>query len=137
MVKLPRSRRGTQGAAYAYTWYETRGREYDHQQHAFSLGGGLMLPLELALSTDVTYAYRPYKNRSTFPDPDDIGLARRYSLDDRDEHQWTLGASLSRALSAYLSVSLSWRYDNNDSSVEVFDYDRHVVGLKFTGSLGQ
>jgi len=123
-------------ASYGYTWYDARGREYRFQQHAFSLGGGATLPWELQLGADVTYAYRPYERASTFTDPDVTGP---YSLDDDDkhEHQWTVAASLAREITENLSLAFSWRYDDNDSNTSVFEYDRHVVGLRLTGSLGR
>jgi tetratricopeptide (TPR) repeat protein len=122
-------------AGYAYTRYDSRGLEYSHRQHAFSLGASATLPLELVFDADATYAYRRYDDPTTFPEPGTTGEYARDD-DDREEHQWTLRAALSRALTEQVSVALSWRYEDNDSNAEVFEYDRHVVGLKVTGSLG-
>jgi tetratricopeptide (TPR) repeat protein len=123
-------------AGYAYTRYDSRGLEYSHRQHAFSLGGSVSLPLELAFDTDATYAYRRYDDPTTFAEAGTTGEYARDD-DDRQEHQWTLRAALALAWTENLGVALTWRYEDNDSNADVFDYDRHVVGLKVTGSLGQ
>lgn len=123
---------------YQFSWYDANGREYSHQEHAFELTADTTGPLELELAADVTYAYRPYRHASTFPDPPIFfGVPYTLDQDDREEHEWRVGASIARAVSEHLKLALSWRYTNNDSNVRVFDYDRHVVGLHLTGSLGQ
>lgn len=121
---------------YAFTRYDSDGEEYRHDQHAFSLGAEQALPFSFVLGLEASYAYRKYDNPTTFPEPDERGPSYTRASNDRKEHQWTGGASLSRALTDHLGVSLYWRFDDNDSNAPVFDYDRQVVGFKLTGSLG-
>ena len=45
--------------------------------------------------------------------------------------------SLTRSLTERLSVSGSWRFIENRSNAEVFDYEQHVLGIHFTVGLGR
>ena len=122
---------------YAYSWYAARGREYAYQEHAFVLGAGANLPAELRFDAEIGFAYRPYRDPSTFPDDTPTDGTEYYLPGSKKrEREWNVAASLERALGEHLSLLLAWRYDDNDSTAAVFDYDRHVVGLHLKGHIG-
>lgn len=124
-------------AGYAFSWYDSRGREYSFQQHAFEVGAAATLPWQLRFDAQVGFAYRPYRNPSTYPDhtPTD-GTEYALSGTNKREREWNVAASLELPVGEYLGLMLAWRYDDNDSSAAVFDYHRHVVGLHLTGRIG-
>ena len=41
-----------------------------------------------------------------------------------------------RNITKNVSISVSWRYEDNDSTSKTFTFDRHVVGMQVTGRLG-
>ena len=75
------------------------------------------------------FSYRPYDNPSTFPDPPGT---LSFNSSDRTEYTWTVGASLERPITNWLTASISYLHEDNISNVDVYDYDRNVVGVYFT-----
>ena len=131
---LPGLSKNTVRGGYDYSIYDSRGQEYSYMQHGFALGAATTLPWNFQLDVEASFLYRPYRNPSTFPDstPTD-GTQYQLSPNKRREREWLVGAKLTRPLTKYLSLELSWSYDDNDSTAAVFDYDRHVVGLRLQG----
>jgi tetratricopeptide (TPR) repeat protein len=124
---------------YRYAHYEAEGREYTHDTHEATLGLEAELPLELGFDARGIFAYRPYRHSSTFPDPTTLTPATPYSLSGkkRRERMWQVATSVSRPITELVSVAARWRYTDNDSNTDVFDYDQHVLGVYLTLGLGR
>jgi hypothetical protein len=118
--------------SFGYRWhhYDAEGREYDFQAHEVGLGARTLLPWRLVLDLQGSFTWRPYDHRSTYPDPDDLvsGLQYRLRNGDKEERIWQADAILERPITEWLIASLRYEYTRNDANVEVFDYDRHIVG---------
>ena len=54
----------------------------------------------------------------------------------RRDHVVYVDAALERPITEHLKVSARYRYENNDSNVDVFDYDRNIVGGFLTLEFG-
>lgn len=125
-------------AGYRYAHFDAEGEEYSHDTHEASLGVAAELPYQLGFDASTLFAYKPYRNATTFPDPSDLALAS-YPLsgERRRERQWQVSTSLSRPLGEQVLVAARWRYIDNDSNADVFDYDQHVLGVYVTLGLGR
>lgn len=121
-------------AGYRFDRYRSRGAEYSYQGHEFRLETDTRLPLEFQLRTLVSYTWRPYQNRSSFPDPQDVFFNLEYPLQGRSRRDdiWYFSVELEKKLTDRLSVEIAYRYVNNDSNVAVFDYDREILGFYVT-----
>jgi len=118
--------------SFGYHWhhYDAEGQEYDFQAHEIELGARTYLPWRFALDVQGSFAYRPYDHPSTYPDPGDLvnGLQYRLRSSDKEERIWQADVILERPITDWMIASLRYEYTRNDANVEVFDYDRHVVG---------
>lgn len=125
-------------AGYEFEWVDSRGREWRHQAHSVWVAQSVVLPFELNLSTEARFTYRAFRDPTTFPDNSDLRADTQYGLKrtNRREKEWNLIAALERSITKNLSVSISWRYEDNDSTSATFDYHRHIVGMQLTGRLG-
>jgi len=133
---------------YNYHWYAARGSEYSYQGHEVFAGLRVLLPFELHLEGTVSYQFRPYRNRSTFPDPEDLfqvfdpttgriqGVQYPLSGKDRSDDITRVELVLERPLTENLSVAARYAWTDNHSNVDVFDYDREVLGLYATFRFG-
>jgi tetratricopeptide (TPR) repeat protein len=115
---------------YRYHQYDAEGREYDFQAHEVEVGARTLLPWRLVLDLQGRFAWRPYEHPSTYPDPSDLAAGLEYGLRSRDkrENVWQASAILERPIADWLVASLRYEYTRNDANVDVFDFDRHVVG---------
>ena len=122
---------------YLYSYYDSRGKEYDYHSHGVWLGGAATLPFEVVFDAEAGFYYRPYRDPSTYPNSP-VPAGRQYPLssNNKREREWRVSTSLERAINEYLGISVYWRFSDVDSNVGVFDYDRHVVGVQLTGHLG-
>jgi len=115
-----------------YHWhhYDAEGREYDFQGHEIEIGARTLLPWQVVLDLQGSFTYRPYDHPSTYPDPGDLVNGVEYGLrsGDKRERVWQASAIVERPITDWLIASLRYEYTRNDSNVQVFDYDRHVVG---------
>ncbi len=116
---------------YLYNRYESEGSEYDHERHQLELGLGAELPFAIQLSVRGRYAYVPYGNPTTFPDPSDIGASQPYFLDHRRrrEQETSVRVLLERAFGEHVVVSTRWTRTRNRSTADSFDYTRDLFGL--------
>lgn len=124
-------------AGYQYENFSARGREYSYQAH--TLAGSLRadLPWRFAFEVAGSYAWRPYRHPTTFPDPPIFaGVEYELSDDDRDETTGQVGLTLERPVTSWLSASVGWRYERNRSNSAVFDYEREIVGAYLTATFG-
>jgi tetratricopeptide (TPR) repeat protein len=118
----------------SYLGYAADGREYDYQGAEIFFGGETTLPFEIRARAVAGVGWLPFAHRSSYQDPPGSGL---YESDDRDDVAWRARLELERELGAGFSVLARYRYQNRWSNVDVFDYDRHVVGLYVTYSFGR
>jgi tetratricopeptide (TPR) repeat protein len=123
----------------AYLYYGARGSEYSYNGIGTWVGTDTALPFEAAFRTAIGYAWLDYRNPSTYPDPGDPGLQppapfEQYALDDddRSDDRWTFAVELEKYITAAWSASVRYSYTNNNSNVDVFAYDREIVGAYVT-----
>ncbi len=109
--------------------YASRGGEYTHRRHSVHVASDTELPWELLLSLFGSWSYDPYSHSTTFPDPSAMGLLEGKTRRDR---RFVFQADLERPLTEQLSASVSYRWIENDSNVDVFDYDRGILGAYLT-----
>jgi hypothetical protein len=112
-------------ASLAYRGFSADGSEYSFDSPELGFGWESSLPARFELGAGVWYAYRSYRHPTTYP-PEGS---------DREEHDWSTELSLRRPVWREISLETRWRYERNRSSVDVFDYTRHVVGLYASWSL--
>jgi tetratricopeptide (TPR) repeat protein len=119
---------------YHFHYYNAQGSEYSYTGHEILAGVRQQLPFDFALEIYGSYMWRPYANRSTFPDPTDVTGGLQYGLDSGDRHEETglVDVSIERPVNDYISLSARYSYLNNSSNADVFDYDRHLVGVYAT-----
>jgi tetratricopeptide (TPR) repeat protein len=118
--------------------YEAQGDEWTHQHVGVWLGVRRDLVWKLDLDVLGGYAYEPYKKSSSFyrsalkaAFPQLMGLGP-----DRRDNIWRVSVVLERPVVRWLKASLLWRYQDNNSNTDEFDYDRHVVGGFLTATFG-
>ena len=119
---------------YRFHRYSARGSEYSFSAHEWRIETESLLPFELQLRTAISYTLRPYRNNSSFPDPEDVFFNLEYPLqnENRRDDQWIFQVELEKYLTDALSAEISYRYLKNHSNVTVFDYDREIVGVYVT-----
>jgi tetratricopeptide (TPR) repeat protein len=126
-------------AEYEFGLFESRGREYTYQSHALRAGVSARLPFAVGADLSGAYTWRPFRHPSTYPDPPLPANGSPYVLSGvrRRERMLELEAVLSRALTEQLSVSARWRYVDNRSNRDVFDYEQQVFGLYVSLAMGR
>lgn len=107
--------------------YVAEGGEFDHSGVGGWLGVGQQLPFRFTLDASASYAHDWYQAESLF-ERQAFALA---SVDEREDHVVTASAQLSRPITNWLSAAARYQYLNNISNTNLFDYDRHLVGLYF------
>jgi hypothetical protein len=119
---------------YHYHHYDAEGREYGFDGHELEVGTRTLLPWRVVLDLQGSFVWRPYDDPSTYPDPNDLRNGVQYGLDDDDKEEriWQFDAIVERPVTEWLIASVRYAYTRNDSNVEVFDYDRHIVGAYLT-----
>lgn len=130
---LPLSNAELRGG-YRYTGFSAEGRDYDFDSHELHGGVGVVLPAAVALDVSGGYAWRPYRHASTYPNPDDLVDGVQYTLSSHDRRERTarFEAGLARSFGDWVTLSAHYRFLDNHSNVDVFDYDQHVVGVSIT-----
>ncbi len=119
-------------AGFRYQRYDSEGSEYEYNAYRFGLGVMRELPWKITADLYASYEYRPYDNPSTFQDPPASGL---FNASDRREHSWRVGLMIQRPITPLVTASLVYNYYKNDSNVQLYDYDRNIVGLRLSVSL--
>jgi len=104
----------------AYRGFNADGSEYSFDSPEVELSWEAALPAELVLTAGARYAYRAYRNRTTYELP---------RTPKRTEHEWRTEIALHRPMGRQLSLETRWFYQRNRSTADVFDFNRHVVGL--------
>jgi hypothetical protein len=98
--------------------------DWAYQGHKVS--GNLRLPtLEgFRLDFDADYYYQRYRYPNEFSS----------STDKRLDRIQTYGTTLSRTFDKWVTLTLQYIYNRNDSNIGVFDYRRHVYSVILAGS---
>jgi len=119
---------------YRYHRFSARGGEYSYDGHEIRVGTSTQLPFELTLRTLISYGYRSFRNRSSYPDPRDLVFNTQYPLQNErrrdDLHRYEV--ELEKALLENVSTSIKYSYSKEHSNVAVFDYDREILGWYVT-----
>lgn len=135
---LPWSERVVVRAGYRYHRYSSRGSEYSFQGHEGQLGVRTYLPYDLAFEVFGSYTYAPFRNASTFPNPNLVFLNRQYPLSSDARRDWItrIDVVLERPITDWLLLSFRYAWFDNRSNVDVFDYDRQIAGVYATFRFG-
>lgn len=126
----------------SYLRYSARGKDYTFQGVGTWIGTETALPFDSVLRLQVGYTYLPYRHSSTFQDPDAPGQTiptTQYPLRsiDRSDERWSYHAEIEKYLSDSLSASVRWSYLNQNSNVDVFEYNREIIGVYVTYRLAR
>jgi tetratricopeptide (TPR) repeat protein len=105
--------------ALAYRRFSADGTEYSFDSPELALGVESALPAKFQVAAGVRYAYRHYRNPTTYAAPGT----------ERVEHDWGTELSIWRPIWRQLGLGARWRYQRNHSTADVFDYSRHIAGL--------
>lgn len=118
-------------AGVDYHHYESDGSEYIHDHVGVWIGLYQNLPWKLRFELLGSYAYEPYRYPSTFTISGwfDRGPRRR-------DNVWRVNTLLERPIVEHLKASVYWRYHNNDSNTDVYNFDRHIAGGLLTVTFG-
>ncbi len=109
---------------YSYRYRTTRGSEWDHDGHEGRLGLVAILPWDLLFDTTAAYQYRGFDHSSTYANKDGS-----YTNQDRREKEFRFSVSVEKPVLENVSVLLRYSYTDVNSNVDVFEYDRNIVGL--------
>jgi hypothetical protein len=104
--------------------YSARGGEYSHRAAETWIGTFTKLPAEFALTLRGGFIYLPYNHSTSFVDPDAPGLEGK----TRRDHVKYVEIGLERPISTRTSAEVRWRAVDSASNVDVFDYERSIVG---------
>lgn len=112
-----------------YSYYGADGTEYDYQGAGVVLGAITPLPWDVSLRLDLSYAHEQYRHASTYPSPP-VAFGVEYPLSSAKRHDNAVfaAAGFVRPINDWLAASARYSYTRNFSNVDVFDYNRHIVG---------
>jgi tetratricopeptide (TPR) repeat protein len=116
---------------FAHERYDARGREYSFDGYQPWLGVSHDLFGRVVMHARGSYQRRIYRHPSTYQDPPFVvppDLSRR----SRKENDFGTELALERRFGDTVSGSLRWRYRDNGSNRDVYDYDRHRIGAFVT-----
>lgn len=112
--------------SYRYDIQSTEGTEYDGDFHAVGLVYYVPLPWQLRADVGATLRFEQYRNDSLF----EPGEAR-------DDTELVFTAGVTKRLSSNASLRVDYSFTDRNSNIETvtgqkpFEYDRHVVGIRF------
>ena len=109
-------------AGYRYTHYVANGTEFDYDAHRFLVGFDITLPFAVIWDNYFAFTYQPYERASVYADPTPGHVPKH-----RDQI-YEFGTELEKIVWRNVSVLARYRYTDVDSNVDVYDYERHVVG---------
>jgi hypothetical protein len=98
--------------------------DYDHDRWRGSLGSELPLPWRVRATARVAFDLERYAH------PNLTGFLTEFSRDERADEVWTADLALARPLSRFVDLELVWSFCDRASNVDLFSYDRHVVGFR-------
>ncbi len=96
---------------------DAHGSNFNADVYGGEVGVSLLLPYEIRLGLTGRYEYEDHPD---FQAPDDLNI-----------HRQIYSVSLMRNITENISASLYYSYRNDDATIGVFNYDRHVGGVYF------
>lgn len=105
-------------AQFNYDLNSADGHNFDHRTFGGEIGAKITLPAKLRINGRVSYENIDYKNYVFTP--------------QRKTKRTTTRLELSRELPRQLFANLAYYYGNDDSTVPIFDYDRHIFTLSMS-----
>jgi tetratricopeptide (TPR) repeat protein len=97
--------------------------DYDHDRWRGSVSSQLALPWSVRATAQVAFDLERYANENL------TGFLTEFERDERSDRVWTTDLSLARPLSGLVDLEVTWSFCDRASNVDLFSYDRHVVGL--------
>lgn len=118
--------------------FSARGREYSFDSRELELGVLVGLPASFDLELSGRFAWRSFRNPTTFPDPEEVFAGVQYGLRSRDRRERDLRTQLvlGRPLAKRLRFEARWVHERVRSSADVFDYRRDILGGYLILALG-
>lgn len=116
---------------FSHERYDARGREYSFLGYMPWVGASRDLFWKLVVHARVDYQRRVYRHPSSYQDTPFV-LPQEFSNRDRKENDVGTELALERRFSDAVSASVRWRYRDNSSNRDVYDYDRHRIGAFVT-----
>ena len=101
---------------------------YDRDEWSAGLRFHVPLVYAIAADTRVGFDAERYDNPNLIDGLTDGGVGRPDPRRRRDD-VWSVGASLTRPVGRFTELELSWGFTDRASNVDLYAYDRHVVGL--------
>jgi len=98
---------------YRFEYNEAEGRNFDYRAHQGSVGGSATLPWELRLDLSGTYRHEDY--------PDFAGP------EERETDRFAYSVAVSRPLWRGLTLSVSYKYIDERSTISALEFDRQIV----------
>lgn len=121
-------------AGFLWIDRDTEGNEFRHSGPGANLGAGVLLPwYDIEVSALYRFSHLRFQNASVFPKSiggDQIGVKRKENI-----HEITFNVNL--PLWNRLSIDVAGAFIFRDSDVEVFRYDRQIVGTYLTWDFGR
>lgn len=123
---------------YTYQHFIPEGAEYHNQSHEVWLGATTALPFGFLLDGNVTFIYQGARNVTSLPDPQDFVPNEVYRLRGyrREDRTWRIYSAIGRPITRNVSASVEYSFENHDSNLEPYDYDRHRIGGYLTIHFG-
>jgi hypothetical protein len=108
---------------YFFDQDDAEGSNWDYTGHLVSAGFFTPLVYGVRFRLKSEYYWQNFDNtHTTF-------------LTKRKDREWTQHVSLDRDFGKYLNLSAYYVYQNHDSNLDVFEYDRNIVFLSVTGRI--
>jgi hypothetical protein len=122
---------------YFYQHYIPDGAEFHNQSHLIWIGARTSLPLSLIFDLETSLMYQSARNKSAYPDPDQLAPNVEYTLQDIRRHDvvWKISTALGREIVPGVSASIEYAYTHRGSNYEVFDHNLHRLGAYLTVQL--
>lgn len=111
-----------------YYDYAADGTEYDYQALEAIAGAVTPLPWSVSLRLDLGYTHEWYRHPSTYPNSFDFYQEYALSGDKRHDDIVFAAIGLLKPINHWLAASVRYSYTRDFSNVDVFDYNRHIVG---------
>lgn len=115
---------------YQYDAEDAQGRNWSYSGHRILAGGQYTLPWgDVRLRYDLDFHQRQHKNRHSLLPVPPVGQPDTIRRRDRELLHLV---SIAKDFPYNLTVSLEYLFDNNNSNLDAFEFDRNVLSLSLT-----